>query len=127
MNTMIPKSNATGVIGLVLGLPFAVLLMMLVLNMEPNFGPLQPYLTQPDPDKPNVVGSLFVLALFVLAIVAVILNGMPLVRAVRAGERVTAVPFNFAVFVLMLGFVLFAVSALVVDQYPCWVGVPNCD
>ena len=28
---------------------------------------------------------------------------------------------------LLLFFMLWIVGSIVVDQYPCWIGMPNCD
>jgi hypothetical protein len=54
--------------------------------------------------QPNVVGSAIVFGAWLLALVAFIVNVDPIVRDARAG-----------------------LGGIVVDQYPCWVGVPNGD
>jgi hypothetical protein len=44
-----------------------------------------------------------------------------------AGAGVLARPLNLLVALVTLSFILSVVGGIVVDQYPCWVGVPNCD
>jgi hypothetical protein len=58
--------------------------------------------------------------------VAFIVNIRPVVRAGDAWSR-TATPLNLVVAVVALSFVVLFIVGIVVDQYPCWTGVPNCD
>lgn len=120
-----PRTAA--IIGCILSLPFALLFTLLMLNIEPNFGPLQPLLQNPDPDQPNVVGSLIALGTVLLVLVAFMLNLRLIGRTVRAGGSITTHPVNLALAVAAFAGIVFVVGAIIVDQYPCWVGVPNCD
>ncbi len=83
-------------------LPFALLFTLLTLNIEPNFGPLQPLLTTPDPDQPDVVGSLIALGILLLVLAAFIINLKLIVRALRAGGSITAHPVNLVLAVATL-------------------------
>ncbi len=38
-----------------------------------------------------------------------------------------AKPLNLVLVVAALVVVLAFVAGMVIDQYPCWIGVPNCD
>jgi hypothetical protein len=52
---------------------------------------------------------------------------MPIVRNVRAGNNILANPlFLLFSFVFLLS-IAWEWSALVIDQMPCFLGVPNCD
>lgn len=51
----------------------------------------------------------------------------PSVRAIRSGEGVLAHPGLLATKVLFLILIAVFWMGLVVDQMPCFVGVPNCD
>lgn len=119
-----PKSSA--LISLLLALPCAVLFIMLVFHIEPNFGPLQPLLENPNVDGPDA-GSFIALGAFLLLIPAFFIARAPIARALRSGGNWFTYPLNM-VFAVAI-FVLFAtiVGAIIVDKYPCWVGVPNCD
>ena len=98
-----------------------------MLNSEPNLGPLRFLLQNPDPDQPNVVGSLIALGTLVLVVVALVLNLMSITWTMRAGGSMTAHPVNLVLAAVMVSLVAWVVGAIVVDQYPCWIGVPNCD
>ena len=51
----------------------------------------------------------------------------PMVRALRSGSVLTAQPVVFVVKVAFLGLVAFVWAGLLLDQFPCFMGVPNCD
>lgn len=52
---------------------------------------------------------------------------MPVVRAVRAGNSVTANPFNLLLRVAFLALIALMWGGLLADQLPCFMGAPNCD
>ena len=52
---------------------------------------------------------------------------MSLVQTVRAGTRVGAKSFQLALRVVGLTVIVMIWGSLVVDQFPCFLGVPNCD
>jgi hypothetical protein len=120
-----PKSAA--IISVVLALPFLTMFSLLLLGIEPPLGPLEPLLKNPDPDQPNILGSLVVLGAFLLAIVAGIIARAPIVRTMRAGGSLLAHPINLTLAVIILSFFTMMVVGFFVDQFPCWIGVPNCD
>jgi hypothetical protein len=120
-----PKSAA--IISFILALPFVAILSLLTLGIEPPLGPLEPLLNNSDPDQPDVLGSLIVLGAFLLAVLACIIARAPVVRTMRAGGGLLAHPLNLMLAVVILFFLSRLVTGIVVDQYPCWIGVPNCD
>lgn len=122
-----PSYRVATIASFLLALPAMILYILLVLNIQPNFGPLEPILNNPDPNQPDVVGSLIALGTMLLLLAAFIFNLSIIVRALRAGERITSHPFNLILALAMLGFITSIVGSIVADQYPCWVGVPNCD
>lgn len=66
-------------------------------------------------------------ALLWLLVSAFVVVAAPLIRAIRAGESVLARP---AVLTVRIGFLVGAALfwiAIVQDQMPCFLGVPNCD
>ena len=118
-------ARSAAIAGALLALPFAVLYTLLVLGIEPPLKALESL--KVGPDQPNIVGTAIVLSAWLLSVVAFIVNLLPVVRDARAGRPVTTHPVNLALAVVILMFVGAFVVSFVVDQYPCWIGVPNCD
>lgn len=56
-----------------------------------------------------------------------ILTGMPIVRNVRAGTSIVANPISLLIRVAFLLFIVWFWGGIVIDQMPCFLGVPNCD
>ena len=121
------SSRSAAIGGALLALPFASILSLLLIGGDPPpLGPLEP-LVNPD-DRPNVVGSAIVVGAWLLALVAFIVNVAPIVRNARAGHSIATSPAaNLLVAAATFALVAFFVGAIIVDQYPCWIGVPNCD
>lgn len=55
-----------------------------------------------------------------------ILTGMPILRNMR-GDNVLAGPALLLIRVVILIFIAWFWAALLIDQMPCFLGVPNCD
>lgn len=127
IQTVAMNSKRAAFIGLLLALPGAVLLALLMLKIEPNFGPLAFMLRTPV-DRPNVIGSAIAFTLTVLLpMVAFIVNAAPIAQSIRAGAGWLGHPANLAVALASLLVITVLAGNIIVDQYPCWVGVPNCD
>jgi len=127
LNNNLTRSTSTAIGGVLLALPFAIIFTLLLIGGDPPpFGPLEPLLTA-EPDQPNVVGSAIVLGAWLLALVAFIANIGPILRDARAGRSIATHPANLVVAIATFSFVALFVGGIVVDQYPCWTGVPNCD
>ena len=56
-----------------------------------------------------------------------ILAGMPIVKNVRAGNKGLEKPVILLIRVVFLIFIAWFWAALLIDQMPCFLGVPNCD
>ncbi len=98
------------VAGLALALPVALLLTMLVSGVQPDV----PWIR----GLSSRQGSLVFIALLALAPVGLAINLRAALR--RSPGNVAAALFAFAVIATV-------VALVIEDQYPCWVGVPNCD
>lgn len=127
LKTLLANPTSAAILSFILALPFVTMFSLLLLGIEPPLGPLEPILKNSDPDQPNVLGSLVILGAFLLAVVAGIIARTPIVRTIRAGGSLLAHPINLALAVVILSFVTMLVIGLSVDQFPCWIGVPNCD
>lgn len=52
---------------------------------------------------------------------------VPIVRSLRAGNSITANPVNLFFKVAALAVIAAMWGAILADQIPCFLGVPNCD
>jgi hypothetical protein len=123
-NTILTNPRSAAIISFLLALPFVTILSLLLLGIEPPFAAL---LNNPDPDQPNVIGTLMVLGALLLAVAACIIARAPIVRTLQAGGSLFAHPINLILAVVILSVITMLVVGLIVDQYPCWIDVPNCD
>jgi hypothetical protein len=123
-NTLLTNPGWTAVISFILALPFMMLLSMLLLDIEPPFAHL---LDNPNPDQPDVLGSLIVVGTFLLAVVACIIARVSIMRALQAGRSLFAHPINLVLALVIFSFITMFVAGLIIDQMPCFLGVPNCD
>ena len=72
----------------------------------------------------------FPIGLFVmlwLLPVLFILTGMPILRNVRAGNSILVKPVILLIRVVFLILIVWFWGNLLIDQMPCFLGVPNCD
>ena len=128
MENILSKNKSSAVIGFLLAMPLAVLLLIEMYNIEP----LSSYfkaLTTESGDEPrlNAFGKIFTLGTLLLLPVGFLISLVPVVRNARAGYGFTASPLNLLIAAALFIFIATLVTGLVVDQYPCWIGVPNCD
>jgi hypothetical protein len=123
-NTILTNPTSAAIMGFLLALPFLTILSLLLLNIEPPFAHL---LNNPDPDQPNLIGALIPLGAFLLAVAACLIARAPIIRTLQTGGSLLAHPVNLLLAVVILSFITILVVGLIVDQYPCWIGVPNCD
>jgi hypothetical protein len=56
-----------------------------------------------------------------------ILTVMPIVRNLRAGNSLITQPVSLLIRIVILVFVAWMWTSLLIDQMPCFPGVPNCD
>ena len=74
------------------------------------------------------VPSLFIaLILFSLPIAAGMIAAKPIVKTLRAGGSLFAHPIHLIIVVVISSLFAVGVVGLILDQWPCFVGVPNCD
>ena len=81
----------------------------------------------PNPEVAYLPGMFMSLGLLLFPVAAGIVAGRPIVNTLRAGGSLFAHPIHLII-VVVISF-LFAAGAvgLIVDQWPCFIGVPNCD
>lgn len=77
--------------------------------------------------RQNAPGLIVLFSLLWLSPMAFVLTLVPLVRAVRTGSSIMASPINFLLRVAFLAFIAMMWGGLIIDQLPCFLGIPNCD
>lgn len=112
----------------------ALVLSLLLVSWLDSLGwaPLERLLNGPNPEQLYVfrirVPSQFIaLVLFSLPIAAGIIAGGPIVRTLRAGDSLFAHPINLIIVIFILSTFAIGLVNLIIDQWPCFIGVPNCD
>jgi hypothetical protein len=110
MKTITTDLRSAAIISLILVLPFAIL------------ESLNNTIT-----KQNAPGLIILFGLMLLLPMAFIVIVMPIARTVRAG---TGLPGNPITLFLRVGFLALIATVWgwgLIDQLPCFLGVPNCD
>jgi hypothetical protein len=81
----------------------------------------------PNPEVTYLPGMFLSLGLILFPIAAGIIAGRPIVNALRAGGSLFAHPVNLMIVVLISFTFAYGFTTLLIDQWPCFIGVPNCD
>ena len=81
----------------------------------------------PNPEVAYLPGQIINLLLVSIPIVAGIVAGGPIVRTLRAGGSLFAHPLHLTIVVIISSTFAIGFVAFIIDQWPCFVGVPNCD
>ncbi|MBI1879278.1 MAG: hypothetical protein HYR94_13845 [Chloroflexi bacterium] len=110
MRNILTNLRSAAIISFILVLPFAIL----------EF--LNTTLT-----KQNAFGLTVLFGLLWLLPMAFIVILMPLVRNLRAGNSIMANPINLLLRVAFLVLIAWTWGGVLIDQLPCFMGVPNCD
>ena len=77
--------------------------------------------------RQNAPGLIVLFGLLWLLPMVFIVILVPLVRTVRAGNSVIVRPINLVLRLASLAFITMIWTGVVMDQLPCFLGVPNCD
>jgi hypothetical protein len=81
----------------------------------------------PNPDVAYLPGQVIALSLILFPIAAGAIAGGTIVRTLRAGGSLFAHPIHLIIVVIISFFFATSVVSLIVDQWPCFIGVPICD
>jgi hypothetical protein len=81
----------------------------------------------PNPEVAYLPGQVIALGLILFPIAAGIIASGTIVRTLRAGGSLFAHPIHLIIVVLISFFFATSVVSLIVDQWPCFIGVPICD
>jgi hypothetical protein len=81
----------------------------------------------PNPEVAYLPGLVITLGLILFPIAAGIIAGGPIVSTLRARGSLFAHPIHLIIVVVILSLFAVGVVSMIVDQWPCFIGVPNCD
>jgi len=105
-----------------------LILLIVILSFLASLG----WVNDPNPEQLYVFGipvvsQIIVLILFSLPIAAGIIASRPIVSTLRAGGSLFAHPIHLIIVVVISLLFAVGVVGLIVDQWPCFIGVPLCD
>jgi len=122
-NTFFANPRSALIVSIVL------VLFPLILSWMNSLGwlPLDRLFNGLNPEQPYIPGQVISLLFILIPIAAGIIAGRPVVSTLRAGGSLFAHPLHLII-VVMISF-LFAAGfvGLIVDQWPCFMGISNCD
>ena len=126
MNKAITQPLSAAILGVLLTLPLTLLILIAVFNIDPMNDWMRNLLMS-DSQRLHAGGVVFMIGTMLLLPVGFIINVAAVRKSVRAGNAVMTWPLNVLLALGLLAYIVALVSAFVIDQYPCWQGVPNCD
>jgi len=127
MENTISNYKSAAIVGFLLAMPLAILLLILVYDIEPLSGFFKTLTTEADGHRISTLGRILEAGALLLLPLGFVISLVPVVRNVRAGDGLTANPVNLLIAVALFIFIATLVISFIIDQYPCWIGVPNCD
>ena len=116
--------------------PKSVVMISIILFLFPGIFPLlnsvgwlsmDRLFNGPNPEVAYLPGQLMSLGLILFPVAAGIIAGRPIVSTLRAGGSLFAHPINLIIVAFILSTFAIGLASLIIDQWPCFMGVPNCD
>ena len=128
MENIISNGKSAALIGFLLAMPLVILLLIAVSGIEPINGFYKILTTEANGHSINTLGRILEIGAVLLLALGFVISLVPVTRNVRAGYGFTAAkPANLLIAAALFIFIAWLVINIVIDQYPCWIGVPNCD
>jgi len=127
MENTISNHKSAAIVGFLSAMPLAILLLIQVYDIEPLKGFFETLTTEADGHQISALGRIFEASALLLLPLGFVISLVPVMRNVRAGDGLTANPVNLLITVALFIFIAILVISIIIDQYPCWIGIPNCD
>ena len=127
MQNIITNHRSAAIIGFILAMPLALLFPAEVYNIEPLGSFFKGLTTEANGYKLNASGKILILGSLLLLPAGFVINFIPVARDLRAGNPLKTHLVNLILAAALFIFMAVPVFGFIVDQYPCWIGVPNCD
>lgn len=122
-NTLL--TNPTSALMISLGLILFIGLLSLLASA--GWEQLERLVNGPNPEVAYLPGQIISLIFVSIPIAAGIIAGGPIVRTMRAGGSLFAHPIHLIMVVVISFLFMSGVVSLIMDQWPCFIGVPVCD
>ena len=122
-NTLLTNSRSAAMISVVLFLAPGILPLL----NSVGWLSLDRLFNGPNPEVAYLPGMFIFLGLILFPIAAGIVAGRPIVSTLRARGSLFAHPIHLIIVVVISFLFASGVVGLIVDQWPCFIGVPNCD
>ena len=122
-NTLLSNPRSATLIGVLL----LLFLPLLAWLGSIGWAPLDRLVNGPDPEQLYVPGLFINLVLFAIPLAGGIIVCRPVVRTLQAGGSLFAHPINLIIIVLLVSSLAIGLGSLIIDQWPCFIGVPHCD
>jgi hypothetical protein len=116
--------------------PWSAAIVSIIVFLFPGIIPLLEYLdwlsldrlfNGPNPEVTYLPGMFMSLGLILFPIAAGIIAGRPIVNTLQTGGRLFAHPINLIIVVFIVSIFTIGFVSFLIDQWPCFIGVPNCD
>lgn len=122
-NTLLtnPKSSA------ILSVMMILFLVLVAFLGSIQWEPLDRLFNGTDPEVAYFPGQVLALGLILFPVMAGIIAGRPIVNTLRAGGSLFAHPIHLIIIVFILSNFAIGLGSLIIDQWPCFMGVPQCD
>jgi hypothetical protein len=128
MKNILTNPRSASIFSFILILPLVLLFPIAALEIEPFYGLIQSMFVEADGYTTTVFGKIImIVTILLLPFLAFIANFIPIMKNVRAGNSVLAHPVNLLLGIAISSFFIIFIGGFILDQYPCWMGVPNCD
>lgn len=101
--------------------------LLLIWLQSLGWPPLERLINGPNPPQPYFPGQLVVVGILLLPVAAGVVAGGPIAHTLQAGGRLLAHPLHLLIVATILILFIAGFAGLMVDQWPCFMGVPNCD
>ncbi|MCC6962401.1 MAG: hypothetical protein IT585_04035 [candidate division Zixibacteria bacterium] len=120
MGSLASNPKTAALIALLLCLPTAIIVGLALLDIQPQLGPM---LSNAD----GTPSSLIPIGALLLLPVALLITALPIQKSFRAGQGLLMHPVNLALAVALVLMINAIAVGIIADQFPCWMGVVNCD
>jgi hypothetical protein len=116
--------------------PWSAAIVSVVLFLSPGILPLlesagwlslDRLFNGPNPEVEYLPGMFMSLGLLLFPVAAGIVAGRPIVRTLQAGGSLFAHPINLIIVIFISSTFAIGLTSLLIDQWPCFIGVPVCD
>ena len=122
-NTLLTNSRSTAIISIVVLLSPGILPLLDFLGWVS----VDRLFNGPNPEVAFLPGLVLFLSLLLFPIVAGVIAARPVASTLRAGGSLFAHPLHLIIVVFILSAFAISLAGSIIDQWSCFMGVPNCD